>query len=226
MVAVNTTVRTRTAEPGAPVTLLMLASGPRGGIGVDLDSGAMVRARYEQPVGRVVRPFDVVTTTVADTQDEPDPTRPEALVVNAPLRPAGLMRGRTIRRMLRRLVQPAGKHLLGVPGPALPFWTMTAAGPSVVLVEPEHGPDIAALAGTRPGGSNPRCQFRWGGQDLDLPLQDRHLQSVMARTGQTRVSGPGLAHAIGGPPAHLLVTLTPPFGGHCYKVVAGVLPRP
>ena len=223
LVAVASTVRTRTAEPGATVTLLILASGRHGGIGVDLDSGALVRARYRRPLTAPVRPFDVSTSIVSDGQDEPDPTRPEALVLEGPLERAGRMSGRSARRILRQLVQPPGKHLLGVPGPAVPFWTMTAATrPSVVLVQPEKGPTVALV----PGDATPHCRFRWGGHDLDLPLQDRRLETWMTRAGQIRLVGPGLAQAIGGPPAYLVVALTPPCGGHCYKVIAGSLPRP
>lgn len=223
VVAVSSTVRTRTAVPGAVVDLWILASGRRGAIGVDLDSGAFVRARYTAPAEEAVRPFEVMSGTVADVQDEPDPTRPEALVLDAPLTRRGQLRGRSARRILRPLVQPRAKHLLGFPGPAVPFWTLTeAVRPSVALVAPEKGPSVAVL----PGSAVPHIRFRWSQVDYDLPLQDRRLEALLARTGMTRVAGGGLAQAVGGPPAYLLVTLTPPCEGHCYKVVAGVVPKP
>lgn len=213
-------VRTRTAEPGAPITLAILASGQRGGIAVDLDSGALVRARYLTGAPFPLRPFDVVAASVARRQDDPDPTRPEALVVEGfdEQSRCGRLRGRAARRVLRDLVQPARGHLLGVAGPAVPFWTMTAATrPSVALVEPASAPVVTAA---------PTCRFGWAGQDHELPLQDRRLAAIMSRTGQTRLSGAGLARVLGDRPSYLLVALTPPCDGHCYKVVAGILPRP
>ena len=54
-----TILRQRVAEAGAHIDLLVLASEPTGSIGVDLASGAFVRARHPVNGSRMLRPYSV-----------------------------------------------------------------------------------------------------------------------------------------------------------------------
>jgi hypothetical protein len=53
-----------------------------------------------------------------------------------------------------------------------------------------------------------------------LPLADRGAAAALDRGGPAHLS-----RALGFHPRRLLVALSPPVNGYCYKVVAGLLPR-
>lgn len=200
------------AVPGATLELLVVAADGGQCAGVDLASGALVRAWSALPPEHGPRAYDVVTVTVDDDHDAvPDPTAPEAVMLAAPPEITGRITGRRARRLLRPLLHPARTPLLGCHAPAVPFWERTADHPSIAVVVPE-GPitmlrDHEYLA----------CRFAW--QDLirELPCMDRRLAAEMDRDGQTRASG--------SKGDRLVVALTPPIDGHCHKVVEAILPR-
>lgn len=181
--------------------------------GIDLMSGALVRAWSPAPIELVLRPYDVVSGTLDDTVDLlPDPSQPEAVPLIEPPQPIGRITGRRAERYLRALVHPPGQPLLALHGPAVPFWQRTAAYPSIAVVEPE-GPAVIRLR-----DSALSCLFRWRGVPVELPCVDRRLARALVAAGRTRVdSGKG---------ERLLVELSPPVDGHCHKVVSALLPRP
>ena len=55
-------------------------------------------------------------------------------------RHVGTLRGRQVRRLLRRLAAPPDGPLLGFPGPSAPYWEFRGFRPSVALIEPTRGP--------------------------------------------------------------------------------------
>jgi hypothetical protein len=193
--------------------LLVLAADIDNCAGIDLVSGALVRAWCPAPIDSNLRPYDVVGATLDDTLDLlPDPSQPEAVALCQPPERVGRLTGRRVERYLRALLHPPGQPLLDIHGPAVPFWQRTADYPSIAVVEPE-GPAVIRL---RDGVMS--CLLPWRGLPVELPCVDRRLAQGLMAAGRTRVdSGKG---------ERLLVALAPPVDGHCHKVVAALLPRP
>lgn len=222
---------------GTHLDLMILAWRPGSCEAIDLGSGALVRAGFPLGAGRpdvppvdtdapTVRPdlvaFDTVSATIAPSDDLFDPARPEAVTLMAPPQRTGRLNGRRARHYLEAVLAPAGKDLLGFPGSAAPYWSIKGSHPSVSLVEPERGPHLS----TRPSQDVVRCRFGWGGIDHVLPVVDERLISALARTGRVSSAGALLANSLGFKPRYLLVALTPPIDGRCYKTVAAALPKP
>lgn len=198
--------------PGASLELLVVAADGGQCAGVDLGSGALVRAWSSSPPDPMPRQYDVVGVTLSEDLDAlPDPAEPEALALaNAP-DVVGRLTGRRAEKLIRPLLHPHSEPLLGSHAPALPFWERRADHPSIALVEP-GGPVLL-----RREASYLACRFAWLGVTRELPCLDRALASEMDRTGRTRAGA--------APRARLVVALTPPIDGHCHKVVEAVLPR-
>lgn len=207
----------RAARGGSQVELLVLAAGAGGCAAVDLATGALVRAHYSGATPTPLAPYDVAVAELADDDDLA--FAPESVVVaDAPSR-VGRLTGRRAERYLRPLLHPASTHLLGSVGPTVPFWTLRADHPSLGLVAPAGITVDRARSGVR-------CQFRWSRVSYDLPLHDARVAGAVGHPAATRLTGRTLARALGWAPDRLLVALTPPRKGHCYKVVAAVLPKP
>ena len=199
--------------PGETLELLVLAADGGQCAGVDLASGALVRAWTA--VAPVVPPvmYDVVRVTIDREPDAvPDPAEPEAIAVaGGPETLRRLSRRRT-ERLLKPLVHPHGQALLGLNAPAVPFWERRADHPSIALVEPE------SRIALRRSGAYLGCQFVWLGKQRELPCLDRSLALEMDRVHRVR--------AYADKRDRLLVALTPPIDGLCHKVVEAILPRP
>jgi hypothetical protein len=210
---VRTDVPRLCADPGSVLDLLVLAADDAQCVGVELDTGVLVRVWLPRAPERRPRLYEVVAVTVAADPDElPDPTEPEALVADDAPEVTGRLRGRAVERLLRPLLHPDNAPLLSSHAPAVPFWERRADHPSVALVEP-RGP-----ISLHRQGSYLACRFAWQTKPRELPCLDRRLAGEMDRTGRTVLCGPK--------GARLLVSLTPPIDGHCHKVVEAVLPRP
>jgi hypothetical protein len=198
--------------PGAALELLVLSSDGNQCAGVDLASGTLVRG-WMPEAARRLRPYDVVTVTLAeDLDDVPDPQEPEAVRLAGPPEPVRRLRGRRVERMLRQLLHPQGQPLLGVASSVVPFWERRRDHPSIAVVAPA-GPitlwrDKPYLA----------CRFFWQGHERELPCLDRFMAALMDRTGRMRITAEK--------GDRLLVALTPPIEGRCHKVVEALLPRP
>jgi hypothetical protein len=203
----------RTNTPGTSLELLVLASAVDHCAGIDLLSGALVRAWSPARIDDDLRPYDVIGATLDDTIDLlPDPSQPEAVALREAPQRIGRLTGRRVERYLRALLHPPGQPLLAIHGPAVPFWQRTADYPSIAVVEPE-GPAVIRL---RNGVLS--CILRWRGVPVELPCDDRRLARGLAAAGRSRVdSGKG---------ERLLIALAPPIDGHCHKVVNALLPRP
>jgi hypothetical protein len=192
--------------------LLVLAFSGEHCAGVDLASGALVRAWLPEP-GPRLHPYDVVAVVLADdVENVPEPCQPESVMLASPPEPIRHLTGRRAERLLKPLVHPKGQPLLGDLASVVPFWERTPDHPSIALVEPEgpitlwrEGPYLA-------------CRFGWQGHERELPCLDRQLATAMDRSGRRRMGV--------GKDDRLVVCLTPPIDGRCHKVVEAVLPRP
>jgi hypothetical protein len=199
--------------PGATLELLALSARDTHCAGIDLVSGALLRAWSPGPSNHQVRTYDVVRVTLDDDFDDvPDPHEPEAVALARAPEPVGRLSGRRVERLLRPLLHPTGQPLLGEPSSVVPFWERRPDHPSISVVESEgpvslwrEGPYLA-------------CRFGWLGHERELPCVDTQIAAVMDR-GRFR-------QLVAGRGDRLLVALTPPIDGRCHKVVETVLPRP
>ena len=200
------------ASPGTALELMVLAADGGQCAGVDLDSGALVRAWCADQAERRPRPYDIVKVTLAaDVDAVPDPSEPEALVLDAAPEVVGRVGRRRAERLIKPLLHPTNQPLLGFHAPAVPFWERSADHPSIALVEPQ-GP----IALRREGGFL-ACRFGWLGTMRELACLDRKIAAEMDASGTAQLSAPK--------GDRLVVALTPPIDGHCHKVVETVLGR-
>lgn len=165
---------------------------------VDLASGAVVRTDHELLSGLALRPYDVISARLAEGAEPLDPTQPEAVSLDGAPRPVRRLTPRRAERWLRPLLHPEWAHLLGFAGPAIPFWQLDGTRPSIGVV-PARG-----TISTDDDGQ-PRCSFLWRTLLHDLPVAVAPGTHLPAEAGR------------------VVVALTPPVGGHCYKVVAGLI---
>ncbi len=204
--------------------LLVLTGDAAECMAVDVMTGALVRAHtangHRHPV---LKTYDLVSVQFARHPEVPDPAQPEAVTLEGLPEPAGRLKARLVRRHLDDLVTPPGGPLFGFPGPATPYWTLTGANPSVAVVRPEG--DVVAFV--RRGEEVVRASFRWGRAQHHVPIYDLGLATRLAPVLATpRTAGRSVEEALGFPPSFVLIALTPPRSGHCYKTVAAFLPKP
>jgi hypothetical protein len=175
---------------------------------VDLENGAVVRLR-----------IDVVWA--ADPEQD-DLAQPEAVTVSGIPAALGPLRGRRARRVLHSVVVRAEQHLLGFPGSSAPYWEFRGMRPSVAVVVPSRGPVLLR----RREDDTVWARFGWPRSDNWLPLEDRRAIGALETARRERLSGKDLEGALGFRPRFLVVALSRPRDGHCYKIVAALLPRP
>jgi hypothetical protein len=197
--------------------MLVLAPQPDGCVGVDLDSGAFVRAIYAGG-DEVLEPFDVTSAPIGAPLDPPDSVRPEAVALATPPQRVGGLTARRAERYLQALRHPPQGPLLGFHGVSAPYWTLIGDRPSLALVEPSDGPLVLA------GATGYECRFGWQGTVHQFPLADRRLAADLVRLRRRRASPRELTRLLGFRPGRLLVVVAGPSGGHCTKQVAALLP--
>ena len=132
-------------------------------------------------------------------------------MVGRPPKLAGRMTGRTARRLIRPLLHPENTPLLGFHGPAIPFWERKPDHPSVALAEPQSGVVVTLHEDSL------WCHFLWGGRPQVIgcvtPAWRGPWRGYVAPNARIKPGGV------------LVVALSPPADGHCYKVVEAVVPR-
>ncbi|HVT78191.1 MAG TPA: hypothetical protein VHD87_14240 [Acidimicrobiales bacterium] len=200
------------APLGAHVRLLVLAPGDGEAACVDLDTGGLVWATWDPESSNVVpirlRQMDVLSARTVANPAEPDPSRPETIELEHPPVAIGRLRGRRAQKLLTPLHHPEKNELLGFAGEAVPYWTLQGDRPSMTIVNP-HG-DIV-LTATAEGLI---VKFRFRGHVHELPCTDPvAIEAINKRNGH-----PLRARR------RLLIALSAPFFGHCYKTVPALLP--
>lgn len=176
----------------------------------------------EVAIEEVAEPLELVRVTGVVEPPVVDPARPEAVVAaRAPERLGAAPRRRRVRRILDDLVVREGE-LLGFPGPACSYWALDGSSGSVALVE--GGREVLLVRGRDRGEW--RARFRVGSGVHDLPIVDRPVLQLLTGARRGQLSGTAVAKTIGYLPAYLVVALSAPRHGYCYKVVTALLPRP
>jgi hypothetical protein len=203
---------------------MVLASGPDDVCALDLRTKALVRLRLTPQVGHRtdLKAFDVIDAELAVDPERDDLAHPEAVTIAGYPEVVGSTPKRQARRRLRALVAPTERNLLGFPGSAAPYWEFRGMRPSLALVAPSLGP----LLFRRQTDNTTWARFGWARNDNWLPVEDPRATECLWSTGRDRLTGKELASALGFRPRYLLVALTPPRAGHCYKTVTALLPRP
>jgi hypothetical protein len=191
---------------------MLLAPGDDEAAAIDLDTGGLVWATWDSESSNVVpirlRALDVVTARTVANPAQPDPSRPETIELSDPPVAIGRLRGRRAQKLLTPLHHPDKKELLGFAGEAIPYWTLAGDHPSMTIVQP-HGDIVLA-----PADNGLVVRFRFRGHVNELPCTDpAAIEAINKRGGH-------LLRA----KRRLLVTLSPPFFGHCYKTVPALLP--
>jgi hypothetical protein len=207
---------------GSTLHLLVLSSTLEDTTVVDLATRTVMRVRVPWPAGHDpdIEAFDVVEVTLADDPERDDLAQPEATTVADLPRHVGTLRGRHARKLLRRLVASPDGPLLGFPGASAPYWEFRGFRPSVALIEPTRKPQLIR----RQADGTTWVRFGWDRDDVWLPVEDRNAARALDAARRDRLSGKSLANALGFEPQYLLVTVSRPRDGHCYKVCSAVLP--
>ncbi len=196
---------------GARVRLLLLAPGEGEAACVDLDTGGLVWATWDVESATVVpirlKALDVLSARTVLNPVTPDPLRPETIeLIDAPVA-IGKLRGRRAQKLLTPLHHPEKDQLLGFAGPAVPYWTLAGDHPSMTIVAP-HGEIILV-----PSDEGVAVRFRFRGMVHELPCTDPVATEVVEKKqGAVKAK------------RRLLVTLSTPYLGHCYKVASALLP--
>jgi hypothetical protein len=208
---------------GSTLHLLVLSSTLEDTTVVDLATRTVMRVRVPWPEGYEpdISTFDVVEVTLADDPERDDLAQPEATTVADLPRHVGTLRGRHVRKLLRRMVATPDGPLLGFPGASAPYWEFRGFRPSVAIIEPTRSPQLIR----RSADGSTWVRFGWDREDVWLPVEDRHAARALDAARRERLSGKSLSSALGFEPQYLLVTVSPPRDGHCYKVCAAILPR-
>ena len=212
-------VRPQTTEETQDLDLLVLAAGRRSCVGINLRSGALVRTHQSEPSSVGLGPFDTARAPMLLRQtDRPD--QPEAVEVQRPLTPTGVMGGWRVDRALRNVSHPGTKPLLGFVGPALPYWELDGDRPSVSVIPIDSSVSISV------DHRGVRCRFVWHHGGVDLPLEDLRVLAKLDWLPSGPLRGRRLHHSLGFRPERAVVALSRPIKGYCYKVIAGLLPEP
>jgi hypothetical protein len=204
------------AQPGAVLRLLLLAAGSRSSVGVDLGSGAIVRSHH--PRMGPLEPFDVVESTVE--AEDPLPERPETVRLVEPLHVVDRLAPRVAERWVRPLLHPRDRWLLGFAAPAKPFWDLNGTEPSVAVVSPLSPPVVRVEA------SGVFCYFPWHCHLHRVPIDDSRLVARLTAAARHPTGAIHQRDAFGFDPRRIVLALSAPYSGHCYKVAVGFLPAP
>jgi len=221
----------REDRPGSKLQMCVLAATSEVSAGIDLASGALTRVSLAGSVdGKSVfmdngiNPLDTVVATVAsdDPEGVNDPSEPDNITIEALEIRRVPLRRRRLRKFLDALIPGSEQPLLGFHGPATSYWDRNGTQPSLTIIDvngdmtiirrSEHDPLIA--------------RFPWGPRLHELVIEDPLSQTVIPEGRYGRIPGRALEKSMGFKPSYLVISLTKPRQGHCYKVVSAILPKP
>jgi hypothetical protein len=199
-----------------------LAQTPDEWIGVDLGSGAFVRAP-----GGVVGPDEsgsrivAVEFTLAAPSGPPDPSRPELLEPAADPIVIGTPKPRAVRRFLGRLATPEtnGATILGTRGPSIAFVDLDGTAASVQLLAiPAKRLELGVSA-----AQVPVCSIPWGGTTQWTKVADEDAARAALASAPRSLRGPQITAAMGFRPNFVLIGLGRVTEGHVPKLVLALL---
>lgn len=207
--------------PGSTMVAVVLGCTNEMTTVLDVASEAIVRWRIPWPAGTDadLAIFDVVEGQLASDIQRTDLALPEAISLATLPRRLGTYGGRKVRDWLEAVRTPADGPLFGFRGPSAPYWEFRGEKPSVALIVPDRGPQLMR----RHDDGSTWVRFGWLGDDIWLLCEDAHAIRTIEATRRASLSGKELATALGFRPTYLLVTLSPPIDGHCYKSCTGIL---
>ena len=199
------------------IEMLVLAAEPHACVSVDVASGAFVRARYPDGTFARLAPLDLATAEVAEPRHAARRHPPGA---GRPRGRAAAGRAPRARRRAERLLRPPPPPARPpAPGlrrrPPVRFWTLTGDRPSVAH---RRARAAARAYGLRPTATTVISNGAACATCCPSPTAAPPPPSI---AGAPRTSRRPRASR----PRRLLVALSPPVNGYCYKVVAGLLPR-
>jgi hypothetical protein len=213
----QTISESRPTAPGSLIHVLILSPSRSVTVGVDLGSGAFVRMVHEAPKDSQNAPrYGDVAVGRLSSQDDGFALPNEDVFLGQPLKTVGHMRPRQLEKTLQPLHHPDGKPLFGCEGPALPMWSVNTV-PAIALIEPKT--DLAVTM-TESGAA---VRFGWRGYTYQMPLEDRRVLRRLDWLPNSPVGGRALAEVIGFFPNRLLLGLSEPVNGYCYKTAVALL---
>ena len=204
---------------------MVLSRGPDDVAAVDMRTGAMARLRVARFGDQVpaLKAFDIVEANLSSDPERDDLAHPEAVSISGPsqswpdrhrnARLGGGSERSWPRTNVTSWVRRVRRSVLGVPRDE----AVARAGRPCTSVR-------CCSAGrptTRPGLASVGR-----GATTGCPVEDDRAISCLWAAGRDKLTGKDLAAAIGFRPRYLLVALTPPRAGHCYKTIVALLPRP
>ncbi len=180
----------------------------------------MFRCELHDSLLSICSPFDVIQVSAITKPKELDPAKPEYIELIGNIRSTGKrLRKRKVHKLLKPLISKGKSPLLGFRGPSTSYWTLSGFQPSLAIVIPQRGP----LLIRRKDGSA-WVRFGFGQFVEELMVQDRSIQAALTDTARSRFVGKQLNQFLGWKPKYLVIGLTSPVNGHCYKKVLGLLP--
>lgn len=191
-------------------------------IASDTDHGQLYSRHYRLEGGAEPEVLDVIGVDLAEYRPLPD--QPENWLIGS--NPWILRRrpgGPELYATLRSALEP-GPALLGSTGKHVPARTETRALSSLTLIAPLKVQWI--LENDLRGRPQPRVIFDLRGQPYNVPVTDPAWTSRVVRTLTALKSGAYLQEIIGiSKYSNILftVSLSEPFQGYCYKLVAGIV---
>jgi hypothetical protein len=222
--------------PGEVLRCVVLSPGPAEWAAVDVDSGAILRARpglypaerspaddarRERLRQRPASILDVFEVTLAEDHEPPDPSRPEAVSLAREPEPVGKLRPRQARRLLASLAERSTtRPLLGGIGPSVAYVDLDPGAPSFAVLAPAKCPSVMVSE------SALTCRFTLGGATERVPLSADYEGFRRQLANDTVLERAGLLSLFGFEPRYLVAALAPPERGHARKIIVALLPRP
>lgn len=227
------------AIPGTMLDIIVLGEDQQELFGVELASRAFVRvdlnharqsharndgALDEQEETRARRSVTPHSARFVVGEDEPiDAGRPEAIWTPELPQRTGVLRPRTLRRLLDQVVavDRPGALVLASRAASISYKGLDPASPSMMVIALH--PKACALVCDDPGETF--FEFTWGGLRQQLVVHDVRAQSIAREHKGRFLERDALARALGFKIGYALVAYAPVSNGYVRKVVVSLLRR-